>query len=90
MNQVNRQLPRKNYKNDRLKNQMEMLENDEYETAKNSFYHTKDTKKEKNINNLNNLNIIKNANNEPKYLGPLLEKRYNYNESNRAQITMVK
>jgi len=45
MNQVNRQLPRKNYKNDRLKNQMEMLENDEYETAKNSFYHTKDTKK---------------------------------------------
>ena len=91
MNQVNRQLPRKNYKKDRLKNQMEMLENDEYETAKNSFYHSKDThkiiKKEKNINNLNNLNTIKNANNEPKYLEHLIEKRYNYNESNITDIS---
>lgn len=55
-----------------------MLENDEYETAKNSFYNSKDTqkiiKKEKNINHLNNLNTIKDINNEPKQLGPINEK----------------
>ena len=38
MNQINQQMPKKNYKNNRYKNQMEMFENDEYETAKNSFY----------------------------------------------------
>ena len=42
MSQVNRQLPRKNYKKDRLQNRKEMLENDEYETAKNSLNTIKD------------------------------------------------
>ena len=37
MNQVNMQLP-KNYKKVILNNRKEMLENDEYETAKNTFY----------------------------------------------------
>ena len=91
MSQVNRQLPRKNYKKDRLKNRMEMLENDEYETAKNSFYHSKDThkmiKKEKNLNHLNNLNTIKDIYNEPKYLGPLIEKKYMHNESNITDMS---
>jgi hypothetical protein len=45
MNQINGQLPRKNYKKERYQNQLEMLENDEYETAKNSFYHPNDKKK---------------------------------------------
>ena len=91
MSQVNRQLPRKNYKKDRLKNRMEMLENDEYETAKNSFYHSKDThkmiKKEKSLNHLNNLNTIKDIYNEPKYLGPLIEKKYMHNESNITDMS---
>ena len=86
MNQVNRQLPRRNYKKDRLQNRMEMLENDEYETAKNSFYHSKDThkiiKKEKSINHLNNLNIIKDIYNDPKHFRPIIDKKYMHNESN--------
>ena len=44
MNQINFQLPRKNYKKDRYQNEMEMFQNDEYETAKNSFYHPVDKK----------------------------------------------
>ena len=79
MNQINGQLPRKNYKKDRYQNQLEMFENDEYETAKNSFYHRSDKNKpinkKKNINNLNNLNIIKNIFDEPNKKTPLIEKK---------------
>ena len=46
MNQVNRQLP-KNYKKEIIKNRKEMLENDEFETAKNSFLREKENEKEK-------------------------------------------
>ena len=90
MNQVNRQLPRKNYKKDRYQNQMEMLENDEYETAKNSFYHPKDKnkilKKEKGIHHLNNLNTIKDLYNDQKPLRPIIERKYMNNESNITDI----
>ena len=91
MNQINGQLPRKNYKKDRYQNQMEMFENDEYETAKNSFYHPNDNKnninkKLKNINNLNNLNTLKNIFIEPKQLQPLVAKRYPENENNITDI----
>ena len=90
MNQINGQLPRKNYKKDRYQNQLEMFENDEYETAKNSFYHRSDKNKpinkKKNINNLNNLNIIKNIFNEPNKKTPLIEKKNTQNGSNITEI----
>ena len=90
MNQINGQLPRKNYKKDRYQNQLEMFENDEYETAKNSFYHPNDNNKtlnkKKNINNLNNLNTIKNIFNEPNKKTPLIDKKYTQNESNITEI----
>jgi NIMA (never in mitosis gene a)-related kinase len=94
MNQVNRQLPRKNYKKDRYQNQMEMLENDEYETAKNSFYHPKDKnkllKKEKSIHNLNNLNTNKDLYNDQKPLRPIMDKKYMNNESNITELNSNK
>ena len=90
MNQINGQLPRKNYKKDRYENQMEMFENDEYETAKNSFYHPNDknkiNKKKKNINYLNNLNTLKNIYNEPNKIKPLVAKRYPDNENNITEV----
>ena len=94
MNQVNRQLPRKNYKKDRYQNQMEMLENDEYETAKNSFYHPKDKnkllKKEKSIHNLNNLNTNKDLYNDQKPLRPIMDKKYMNNDSNITELNSNK
>ena len=94
MNQVNRQLPRKNYKKDRYQNQMEMLENDEYETAKNSFYHPKDKnkllKKEKSIHNLNNLNNNKDLYNDQKPLRPIMDKKYMNNDSNITELNSNK
>jgi len=90
MNQVNRQLPRKNYKKDRYQNQMEMLENDEYETAKNSFYHPKDKnkiiKREKSIHHLNNLNNNKDLYNDQKPLRPIMDKKYLNNDSNITEL----
>ena len=60
MNQVNNQLP-KNYKKEIIKNRKEMLENDEYETAKNSFYQEKEKnkskKKKKNFGNLSSIQV---------------------------------
>ena len=61
MNQVNFQLP-KNYKKEIIKNRKEMLENDEYETAKNSFYNSKENNnnkiiKKKNFGNLSCLQV---------------------------------
>ena len=60
MNQVNFQLP-KNYKKEIIKNRKEMLENDEYETAKNSFYNSKENNnkiiKKKNLENLSSLQV---------------------------------
>ena len=60
MNQVNMQLP-KNYKKEIIKNREEMLKNDEYETAKNSFYHekvqNKSKKKKKNLSNLSSIQV---------------------------------
>ena len=60
MNQVNTQLP-KNYKKVILNNRKEMLENDEYETAKNSFCKEKGDKKikkkKKNLGNLSSLQV---------------------------------
>ena len=94
MNQVNRQLPRKNYKKDRYQNQMEMLENDEYETAKNSFYHPKDKnkllKKGKSIHNLNNLNNNKDLYNDQKPLRPIMDKKYMNNDSNITELNSNK
>ena len=94
MNQVNRQLPRKNYKKDRYQNQMEMLENDEYETAKNSFYHPKDKnkllKKEKSTHNLNNLNTNKDLYNDQKPLRPIMDKKYMNNDSNITELNSNK
>ena len=88
MNQINMQLPRKNYKKDRYLNEMEMFENDEYETAKNSFYHKNDknNNKKKNLNNLHSLNTRKDLCSEPKKIKPLLEKKYRENESNATDI----
>ena len=66
MNQVNVQLP-KNYKKDIFKNRKEMLENDEYETAKNSFYNSKENNKKKlKKKNYNNLSCIQVDNDEIK------------------------
>ena len=69
---------------------MEMLENDEYEIAKNSFYHPKDKnkilKKEKSIQHLNNLNTIKGLYNDQKPLRPIIYKKYMNNESNIAEL----
>ena len=84
MNQINVQLPKKNYKKDRYQNEMEMFENDEYETAKNSFYHPNDKnnkiiKKNNNLNYLNNLNIAKK-------LKTLIEKKVIKKESNVNNI----
>ena len=61
MNQVNFQLP-KNYKKEIINNRKEMLENDEYETAKNSFYNSKENNnnkiiKKKNLENLSSLQV---------------------------------
>ena len=61
MNQVNYQLP-KNYKKEIIKNRKEMLENDEYETAKNSFYNVNENNnkvkiKKKNFGNLSSLQV---------------------------------
>ena len=61
MNQVNMQLP-KNYKKDIIKNREEMLKNDEYETAKNSFYNVNENNnkvkiKKKNFGNLSSLQV---------------------------------
>ena len=92
MNLINVQLPRKNYKKDKYLNQMEMLQNDEYETAKNSFYHPNDNtnnniiKKKRIINNLNNINIIKDIYNVQNKFRPLAEKRYTDNETNITDI----
>ena len=93
MNLINGQLPRKNYKKDRFQNQMEMLENDEYETAKHSFYHHNENnnnkliKKKKNVNYLNNINTLKDIyNNEPNNLRPLIEKRFSDNDTNITDI----
>ena len=94
MNLINRQLPRKNYEKDRYQNQKEMLENDEYETAKNSFYHpnsninekNKIMKKKKNIHNLNDLNALKDIYNEPNKLRPLIEKNNKERETNITDI----
>ena len=92
MNLINGQLPRKNYKKDKYLNQMEMLQNDEYETAKNSFYHPNDDnnnkiiKKKKIINNLNNINILNDIYIEPNKLRPLIDKRYSDNETNITDI----
>jgi hypothetical protein len=92
MNQVNRQLPRKNYKKDRYLNEMEMFENDEFETAKNSFYHKddKNNRKKKDINNLNNPNTLKNLYIEPNKIKPLMPKKYKENESNITDINSKK
>jgi len=69
---------------------MEMLENDEYEIAKNSFYHPKDKnkilKKEKSIQHLNNLNTIKGLYNDQKPLRPIIYKKYMNNESNITEL----
>ena len=93
MNLINGQLPRKNYKKDRYQNQMEMLENDEYETAKHSFYHPNENsnnnfiKKKKNVNFLNNINTLKEIyNNGPNKLRPLIEKRFSDNDTNITDI----
>ena len=85
MNQINFQLPRKNYKKDRYQNEMEMFQNDEYETAKNSFYHPVDKKnkninKNKNIIHLNNLDNNKGIYIEPKQIKTIIEKKYIKNE----------
>ena len=61
MNQVNYQLP-KNYKKEIIKNRKEMFENDEYETAKNSFYNVNENNnkvkiKKKNFGNLSSLQV---------------------------------
>ena len=60
MNQVNNQLP-KNYKKEIIKNRKEMLENDEYETSKNSFCKEKEKrktkKKKKSFGNLSSLQV---------------------------------
>ena len=92
MNLINGQLPRKNYEKDKYQNQMEMLENDEYETAKNSFYHpnsnlnekNKYMKKKKNIHNLNDLNSLKDIYKEPNKLRTLIEKNNIERETNRT------
>ena len=91
MNQINFQLPRKNYKKDRYQNEMEMFQNDEYETAKNSFYHPVDKKnkninKNKNIIHLNNLDNNKGIYIEPKQIKTIIEKKYIQNESNIIDI----
>ena len=91
MNLINGQLPRKNYEKDRFQNQMEMLENDEYETAKNSFYHPNSNINEKNKfikkkKNINNLNSIKDNYNEPNKLRPLIEKTNIEKETNITDI----
>ena len=79
MNQINGQLPRKNYKKERYQNQLEMLENDEYETAKNSFYHPNDKKrnhnKKKNNNNSKKINTINKIYYEPCKKTPLIDKK---------------
>ena len=46
MNEINKQFP-KNYKKDIINNRKEMLENDDYEVAKNSFYQSKEYGKAK-------------------------------------------
>ena len=80
MNQINGQLPRKNYKKERYQNQLEMLENDEYETAKNSFYHPNDNKKNNNKKkNSNNINTINKIYYDPVKKAPLIEKKNNLN-----------
>ena len=60
MNQVNYQLP-KNYKKEIINNRREMFENDEYETAKNSFYNSNENNKKlirkKNVGNLSCLQV---------------------------------
>ena len=88
INLVNGQLPKKNYKKDRKINMMQMFENDEYETAKNSFYHPNNGEKKlfnymiynnDNNNIINNYNIGKNINN---YNRNIYNNNININNSN--------
>ena len=86
INLVNGQLPKKNYKKERQRNMMQMFENDEYETAKNSFYHPNNGEK-KNFNYMMYNNIgINNINNSGKNINNYNKSIYNNNNINNMNF----
>ena len=86
MNEINKQFP-KNYKKDIINNRKEMLENDDYEVAKNSFYQSKEYGKAKiNKKIIANLSCLQVEYNDNKNNKKLHKKAITDNELNIQKL----